>query len=78
MDANTVENVAETAATVAEAMVPGVAPFSPIIGLVLTAIKAHFNATGTWPTEAEVMAAVPADYMELQDVWAKWDASKKG
>ncbi len=36
------------------------------------------NATKTWPTEAEVRAALPVDYQKLQDAWAAWRPSGDG
>jgi hypothetical protein len=73
-----VSSMAGTAAAVAEAVVPGVAPFEPLISLVLTAIRAHYNASQTWPTEAQVLAALPADYLTLQNTWAAWTAAHPG
>lgn len=71
----------ETAAVVervAEAALPVLAPFHPLIALVTTAIIAHFNATKTWPTEEQVRAALPLDYQKLVDVWAGWKPSGDG
>lgn len=62
----------------AEALVPILAPFHPLIALVTTAVIAHFNATKTWPTEAEVRAALPADYAKLTDTWSAWRPSGDG
>lgn len=62
----------------AEAALPVLAPFHPLIALVTTAIMAHFNATKAWPTEAQVRAALPVDYQKLQDVWAGWTPSGDG
>ena len=76
MDSAGYSAIASTAVGVVEAVVPGVAPFDPLISLILTAIRAHFNATGTFPTEAEVNAALPADYQKLVTTWAAWDALK--
>lgn len=65
------------AATVAEATIPVLTPFSPIISLVLGIVKAHYNATkGQFPTAAEVEAAFPADVQQLTDLWAAWSQSK--
>jgi len=59
-----------------EATVPVVAPFSPLISLILTAIRAHMNATnGQFPSEADIQAALPKDYAALVNVWAAWDAA---
>jgi hypothetical protein len=70
---------AESAAkTAVEIAVPVLAPFDPLISLVMTAITAHFNATKTWPTEAEVQAALPADYQRLVSDWAAWKPSGDG
>ena len=61
-----------------EMAVPGLAPFHPLIALVMTAVIAHFKAVGTFPTEAEVRAALPVDYMKLQDTWSAWRPSGDG
>jgi hypothetical protein len=74
-------DVNQTAAAVervAEAALPVLAPFHPLIALVTTAVIAHFNATGKFPTEEQVRAALPADYQKLQDVWAGWKPSGDG
>jgi len=76
MDANTVIDDVAKGATMAEAMIPAVAPFSPLIALVLGIAKAHYNVTQAWPTEQQVMAALPADYQNLQTIWSQWSASK--
>jgi hypothetical protein len=71
----------ETAAVVervAEMALPVLAPFHPLIALVTTAIIAHFNATGKFPTEEQVRAALPVDYQKLQDVWTNWKQSGDG
>lgn len=75
MDANQTATVVER---VAEDLVPVLAPFHPLIALVTTAIIAHFNATHEWPTEAEVRAALPADYDKLKNVWSAWRPSGDG
>lgn len=69
---------ASLAKTALEAAVPVIAPFDPLITLVMTAIMAHFNATKTWPTQAEVQAALPADYLSLVSEWAAWKPSGDG
>lgn len=63
---------------IAEAALPVLAPFHPLIALVTTAVIAHFNATKTWPTEAEVRASLPVDYAQLQDTWSAWKPSADG
>jgi hypothetical protein len=77
----TPEQIAEGASivkTVAEAALPVLVPFDPLISLVMTAITAHFNATKTWPTEEQVRAALPADYKKLVDDWSAWKPSGDG
>ena len=64
--------------TTAEIALPVLVPFDPLISLVMTAITAHWNATKTWPTEAQVMAALPADYKTLVNDWAAWKPSGDG
>jgi hypothetical protein len=66
------------AKTALEAAVPIVAPFDPLIVLAMTAMQAHFNATKTWPTQEEVEAALPADYLSLVSEWAAWKPSGDG
>lgn len=78
MDVNQIEQGAALAEAGVEAAVPVLAPFHPLIALVTTAVIAHFNATKRWPTEAEVRAAVPADYQELQSVWSAYKPSGDG
>lgn len=75
-DPEQVIGAVETAIPVVEALVPGVVPFAPLIALVMTAIKAHYNATQTWPTAEQVQAAIPVDLQAVKDVWAAWDAKK--
>jgi hypothetical protein len=64
--------------TAAEIALPVLLPFDPLITLVMVAIMAHFNATRTWPTAAEVQAALPADYQALVAGWAAWKPSGDG
>lgn len=64
--------------TAAEVALPVLVPFDPLISLIMTAITAHFNATGKWPTAAEVVAALPADYRQLVNDWATWKPSGDG
>lgn len=71
-DPNQIAAVVENAV---ESAVPVLLPFAPLIALVRTAIVAHFNASGTFPTEAQIMAAVPADWQKLQDIWGAWKPS---
>lgn len=71
-------NTVTSAEQIAEAVVPALAPFHPLIALVMTAMTAHFNATKTLPTEVEVVAALPTDYQRLQDTWAAWKPSGDG
>lgn len=73
-----IEQGAGLALAGAEALLPGLAPFHPLIALVTTAVTAHFNATKTWPTEAQVRAALPIDYAKLTDIWAAWKPSGDG
>jgi hypothetical protein len=74
-DPNQIAAVVENAV---ESAIPALAPFAPLIALVRTAIVAHFNATQTFPTEAEIMAAVPADWQKLQQTWQGWKPSGDG
>jgi hypothetical protein len=69
---------ADTIERLAESAIPGAQLFHPIIALVTTAIIAHFRATKTFPTEAEVMAALPADYQQLVTGWGTWKPSGDG
>ena len=73
-----INQTADTVERLAESAIPGAALFHPIIALVTTAIIAHFHATNTFPTEAEVMAALPADYQKLVDGWGSWKPSGDG
>ncbi len=69
---------ADTIERVVEGFIPGLAPFHPLIALVSTAIIAHFRATGTFPTEEQIRAAIPADWQKLTDTWAAWKPSGDG
>lgn len=73
--------VAQIAATVAEA-VPGagavVMAFDPLITLVLAIARAHFNATGKFPDESAVTAALPVSYRQVVAGWASWKPSGDG
>ncbi len=52
-----------------EAAMPGVM-------LLLGIIKSHVNATkGEFPTEEQILAAVPVDVQTLKDAWANWTAA---
>lgn len=71
MAGDTASNIAE-AATIAETVakaIPGVGTvvtaLDPLIALVMTAIMAHHNATGKWPSAEQVQADLPADYQKL-------------
>jgi hypothetical protein len=44
----------------------------PLIVLVTAIIKAHFNATGSFPDPAAVQAAMPADSKQLGPMWGAW------
>ena len=63
---------AEAAAAVAEAAIPALVPFAPLISLALAYIRGHFDATGNLPTDEQVIAALPKDIQHLNDVWAAW------
>jgi hypothetical protein len=56
----------------AEVLVPGLAPFDPLIALVMTAVRAHFQAASSMPTDQQVIAALPVDYQTLVTMWANW------
>jgi hypothetical protein len=62
----------------AETLFPILTPFNPLFEILLTAIKAHYTATGQWPTSTEVVAALPADIAKLQATWASWKPSGDG
>jgi hypothetical protein len=47
----------------------------PGILMLLSIIKTHQNATGKFPTEAEIIAAVPVDVQMLKDLWGAWSAA---
>lgn len=72
------KQIADVGERIAESLIPGLAPFHPLISLVMTAIIAHFNATKTFPTEEQVRAAIPADWQKLEDTWASWKPSGDG
>jgi len=78
MDATEAETAAVTVEKVAEALVPAIAPFDPLISLITTAIIAHFNATKVWPTADQVTAALPPDYNKFVANWAAWKPSGDG
>lgn len=78
MDANQIAQGAGLVEAGLEAAVPVLAPFHPLIALVTAVVVAHFQATKTWPTEEQVRAALPADYMKLQAVWSGWKPSGDG
>lgn len=44
----------------------------PGILMLISIIKAHTNATGTFPTEEQILAAVPVSQQSLKDLWANW------
>ena len=78
VDATQASQAAGIAEVALEAAVPVLAPFHPLFALVSTAIIAHFLATKTWPTEEEIRAAIPADYMKLTATWQAWQPSGDG
>jgi hypothetical protein len=45
----------------------------PLILMVLGIIKAHVNATGTFPSEEQIIAAIPIKAEAIKDLWAAWD-----
>lgn len=73
-----IPGIAAAGVATVEAVVPALLAFNPLFALILTAIKAHYNATGTWPTEQELTAALPADISALQASWAAWRPSGDG
>lgn len=75
---DTVTAGAVAGVAVAEALVPGLLAFNPLFAIMLTAIKAHYNATQTWPTEAEILAAVPDGVREVFTTWSGWKPSGDG
>ena len=78
MDSNQIAQGAGLVEAGIEAAVPILAPFHPLIALVTTAVMAHFLATKTWPTEAQVRAAIPVDYQQIADSWSAWRPSGDG
>jgi hypothetical protein len=62
----------------AELALPVLLPFDPLIRLVSTAILSHLLRAKTWPSEAEIMAALPADYKQLVSDWGAWKPSGDG
>lgn len=42
---------------------------------ILAAVRAHHNATNTFPTEAQILAAVPLDAQRVITKWDVWTAS---
>lgn len=77
-DSEQIMDGVDMAATAAAAVIPGVAAFVPLIELLLTAIRAHFNATGEFPTEEQVKAAVPLRAREIQALWSGYVPSGDG
>lgn len=73
-----VPGIATAAVAAAEMAVPALMAFNPLFALVLTAIKAHYNATGQFPTETEVIAAVPVEYQKLMASVTSWVPSGDG
>lgn len=70
--------IADTVERLAESAIPGAALFHPLIALISTAIISHFHATQTFPTEAEIVAALPADYQTLVKSLNSWVPSGDG
>ena len=70
-----IPEAADAAAAVAEAAVPALLPYAPLIALALAYIRGHFDATGNLPTDAQVIAALPQDIQHLNDSWAAWKPS---
>jgi hypothetical protein len=70
--------IADLAERLAESAVPGLAAFHPLIALISTAIISHFQATKTFPTEAEIVAALPVDYQKVLSGWSAWTPSGDG
>lgn len=70
--------IADLAERLAESAIPGAALFHPLIALISTAIIAHFQATKTFPTEAEIVAALPVDYQKVLSGWSGWVPSGDG
>ena len=50
----------------------------PLILMVLGIIKAHVNATGKFPSEDEIIAAIPIKAEAIKDLWKAWDATHPG
>jgi hypothetical protein len=48
---------------------------APAILMLLTIIKAHHNATGKFPTEDQIAAAIPVNQSALKDLWAPWTSA---
>jgi hypothetical protein len=47
---------------------------SPMIFAIIAAIRAHHNATGQFPTNEQILAAVPFEADEIHQMWASWSA----
>ncbi len=47
----------------------------PGVLMLISIIKAHFNATGEFPTEEQILAAVPVKVQSIKDLWGAWTAS---
>lgn len=78
MDVNQIAQASGLVENVLETVVPVLAPFHPLIALVTTAVIAHFHATGQFPSEEQIRAAIPVDYMNLVNGWSAWRPSGDG
>lgn len=76
---NDVNQIAHTAESMAESLLPALLPVDPLIKLLVTGIiRAHFNATRTWPSADEVKAALPVGWQKLQGTWDGYVPSGDG
>lgn len=48
---------------------------APMVMMLMSIIKTHVNATGTFPTEEQIIAGVAVNSKTLRDTWAAWDAA---
>jgi hypothetical protein len=47
----------------------------PLAFAIIAAIRAHHNATGNFPTNAEILAAVAMEGDDIRRLWATWTAA---
>ena len=47
----------------------------PLAFAIIAAIRAHHNATGQFPSNAQVLEAVSLDAADIRQMWATWTAA---